>query len=380
MILLIDFHQQNNSFQRKFLSKNKNLVFFTKMRSHISSSSVSKQNVISSTRSKKYLKIVENSSKIKLSDYTPIKLLGKGAFGTVYSAQSPTKEIVAIKKVLEDPHYKNRELSIMTLLHNQNCIALKSSFKTKDPKTEKVYLHIIMEYLPLSLSGFISTYRQQRMYPPIFFVKLFAFQLFSGLNYLHQIGVTHRDIKPQNILVDPENGVLKICDFGSAKKIKPGETSIAYIASRFYRAPELVLGSTHYSFSIDIWAAGCVIAEIINSGSPLYQGRDSLDQINQIMKVIGPPTKDDLNSFDCHIELSLFPSELTPLQTLLPRHTPQDLLDLLTKIFVYNPSSRPSAQECLMHSCFNELFEFGLTMPNHKPLPRLDRRLSLPKL
>ena len=313
-------------------------------------------------------------------DYKPIKMLGKGAFGIVYSANSPSGELVAVKKVLEDPRYKNRELAMLKLLHHHNCITLKASFKTKGTKRNEVYLNIVMEYLPISLHSFVSAYRDQKMFPPLFFVRLFAFQLFAGLNYLHNLQVTHRDIKPENVLVDPNTGILKICDFGSAKQIKPGEASISYIASRFYRAPELLFGSTHYAYSIDIWSAGCVVAELVNSGSPLFQGRDTVDQLVHIINVIGPPSEEDLRSFDHDLNATLPQQAITSLSNVLPKHTPPDLLDLLSKIFVYNPQSRISAQDCLLHPFFDELFERGATMPNHHPLPRLDRHLSLPKL
>ena len=105
-------------------------------------------------------------------------------------------------------------------------------------------------------------------------IKVYAYQLFRGLNYLSQRGVVHRDIKPQNLLVDPGCHALKICDFGSAKKIKKDDKNIAYTCSRYYRAPELLFGSRYYSFPVDMWAAGCVLAELF-LGSPLFKGENS---------------------------------------------------------------------------------------------------------
>ena len=95
-------------------------------------------------------------------------------------------------------------------------------------------------------------------------LKLYSYQLIRGLAHIHGEGVMHRDIKPQNLLVDPSCHILKICDFGSAKRYKSDDNSVAYITSRYYRAPELIFGNTKYGYSIDIWSAGCVIAELIN--------------------------------------------------------------------------------------------------------------------
>lgn len=104
--------------------------------------------------------------------------------------------------------------------------------------------------------------------------KLYSYQLLRGLAYIHNEGVMHRDIKPQNLLVDPTCHILKICDFGSAKKYKEEDASIAYITSRYYRAPELIFGNTKYDTKIDIWSAGCVIAEVV-LGEPLFRGENA---------------------------------------------------------------------------------------------------------
>ena len=107
---------------------------------------------------------------------------------------------------------------------------------------------------------------------------------------MQENNICHRDIKPSNVLIDETNGRFKICDFGSAKQLKSGEKSITYICSRYYRAPELVLGCAEYTTKIDVWSAGCVIAEMITM-HPLFDGDDNLDQIAKIIKVLGPPTK-----------------------------------------------------------------------------------------
>ena len=314
------------------------------------------------------------SSKQRIPEYKPIRVVGQGAFGVVYSARTPDGSVVAVKKVLLDPRYKNRELEMMRLIHNRYCINLRNAFKTQGKKPREIYLNLVMDYLPMSLHQFNMNYRKDRKYPPLLYVKLFAFQMFAGLHYLHTIGITHRDLKPQNILVDADSGELKICDFGSAKQLLPGEKSVSYIASRYYRAPELIFDCVYYTDKIDIWAGGCVIAEMLMAGMPMFPGNSSIGQLHEIVKVLGPPTDEELASFPHNANPALAPAALTTVKDMLPRHTPPDLLDLLKQIFVYDPNKRPTALECMNHECFDEIFDPELVMPDGRPFPVLERK------
>ncbi len=127
------------------------------------------------------------------------------------------------------------------------------------------------------------------MVPPVL-VKLYAYEMLRALVYLKAIGICHRDIKPQNILVDTSNHILKICDFGSAKWLKKGEPNVSYICSRYYRAPELIFGQSQYSTQIDVWSVGCVIAELM-LGQPIFPGDSGVDQLVEIIKILGTPNK-----------------------------------------------------------------------------------------
>ncbi|OHT04473.1 Glycogen synthase kinase-3 [Tritrichomonas foetus] len=349
--------------------------------------------------------------------YKPIKYIGKGAFGVVYITRSPeNNELVAVKKILHDPKYKNRELDIMKNLKHPNCVSLKTAFKTRGDKPNEIYYNIVMDFMPCSLNQYNLSFRVSNMKPPRILVKLFSFQLFSGLAYLHHIGITHRDIKPQNILIDPDSGVLKIGDFGSAKKLGNNENSVTYIASRYYRSPELLFECNNYSNKIDIWAAGCVIAEMIKPGSPIFHGGNSNEQIFELFNILGPPTEEDMESFEHLRDLDInlyydyldYMANIKKIELIYQKSDPSkisinandllnekldeirsnakgiesclaaksDLLDLvylLRKIFVYNPTKRISAIECLRHSCFDELFESCARLPNDKILPPLDR-------
>ena len=304
--------------------------------------------------------------------YKSIEIIGQGAFGVVYSARTEDGSIVAIKRVMIDPRYKNREYDILKKINNINCIRMLNVYKNRGVKNE-IYLNFVMEFLPSSLHQFCTSYRKARKFPPLIYVRLFGFQIFAGLNYLHTTGITHRDLKPQNVLVNQDTGELKICDFGSAKELKDGETSVSYIGSRFYRAPELMYNCPNYTSAIDIWAAGLVMAELLNAGSPLFQGRSSIGQLLEIIRVLGPPTQDDLKSFK-HEDVDYSSViQKTELSQILPKHTPPDILDLLKQIFVYNPGKRPTALQCMHHKCFNRLFSDHVMLPNKRPLPFLNR-------
>ena len=304
--------------------------------------------------------------------YRFLKVVGEGAFGKVYTARDSNNKIVAIKKVRSDPNYIDREMDMLKRLHHPNCISLLNQFTTREGRN--IYNNYVMEYLPQDLDTYNIKFYETNAYPPIIMIKLFGFQLFRGIHYLHSIGLIHRDLKPQNVLVNPDDGSLKICDFGSAKMMKPGEESVSYIASRYYRAPELLMNCTTYTQAIDIWAAGCILVEMVNAGYPIFTGESNYIVLENIVRIIGQPTSVDL----CQFRHTLNPNPLwkhtTTLKECLPSHAPPLLLDLLTKIFVYDPNERLTAKQCMNHPFFDDLFtEKRLLLPSHRPFPTMER-------
>ncbi|EER18587.1 glycogen synthase kinase-3 alpha, putative [Perkinsus marinus ATCC 50983] len=228
------------------------------------------------------------------STYKAQRIIGSGAFGVVYEAKvQETGETVAIKKVFEDKRFKNRELPTLKQLKHPNIVTLKHAFHTAAETPTDLYLNLVMEYVPDNLYQVMKYYAKVKDYMPSQLVKLYSYQLLRAVGYVNAKGFAHRDIKPQNVLICPSTHTLKLCDFGSAKKLAMGEDNVAYICSRFYRAPELIFGSTGYTSKVDIWSTGCVIAEMC-LGCPLFPGQTGVDQLVEIIKVLGTPTAEQV--------------------------------------------------------------------------------------
>uniref|UniRef100_A0A4X1SJL1 [tau protein] kinase n=1 Tax=Sus scrofa TaxID=9823 RepID=A0A4X1SJL1_PIG len=239
--------------------------------------------------------------------YTDIKVIGNGSFGVVYQARlADTRELVAIKKVLQDKRFKNRELQIMRKLDHCNIVRLRYFFYSSGEKKDELYLNLVLEYVPETVYRVARHFTKAKLTIPIIYVKVYMYQLFRSLAYIHSQGVCHRDIKPQNLLVDPDTAVLKLCDFGSAKQLVRGEPNVSYICSRYYRAPELIFGATDYTSSIDVWSAGCVLAELL-LGQPIFPGDSGVDQLVEIIKVLGTPTREQIREMNPNYTEFKFP-------------------------------------------------------------------------
>lgn len=291
------------------------------------------------------------------------------SFGVVVDAICiQTGERVAIKKVLQDPKYKNRELDILKLLRHQNVVMLKDYFytdeQTPSSQTMDKYLNVVMDYVPHNLYTVMKNcYRTPGAVPEVA-IKLFAYQILRSLGYLHSIGICHRDIKPQNLLVDPETGLLKLCDFGSAKALRPDETSVSYICSRYYRAPELMLGAEKYTNAIDIWSIGCVVAELYLT-KPLFPGESSVDQLVKIIQTMGTPTSEEMYAMNPNASNFAFPPVRPKSWRAVIESASPEALDLLSKLLVYAPHKRLSCYAALSHPYFDEIRD----MTTFTPLP-----------
>jgi len=199
---------------------------------------------------------------------------------------------------------------------------------------------------------------------------LYTYQMLRALGYIHAVGICHRDIKPQNLLLDPATSVLKLCDFGSAKMLVKGEPNVSYICSRYYRAPELIFGATNYTTAIDVWSAGCVMAELL-TGQPLFPGESGVDQLVEIIKVLGTPTRDEIQAMNQTYTEYKFPQIKGNPWSKLFKQRPAEAIDLVSKLLQYTPSSRLKPFEACGHPFFDELRDPNTVLPNGKPLPPL---------
>jgi len=229
---------------------------------------------------------------------------------------------------------------------------------------DEVYLNVVMEYLSDTVYRTMKQFSRSKHSLPMLCIKLYSYQMCRSLAYIHQRGICHRDIKPQNLLVDNESHVLKLCDFGSAKRLVQGEPNVSYICSRYYRAPELIFGASDYTTAIDIWSMGCVVAEML-LGTPLFPGETGVDQLVEIIKILGTPTVDQLMAMNPSYTEFKFP-QITPLpwQRVFPPRTPPDALDFISRLLKYDPSSRLKPMDALTHEFFDELRNQKSRLPN----------------
>ncbi|XP_050223103.1 shaggy-related protein kinase alpha [Mercurialis annua] len=302
--------------------------------------------------------------------YMAERVVGHGSFGVVFQAKClETGETVAIKKVLQDKRYKNRELQTMRLLDHPNVVSLKHCFFSTTEKDE-LYLNLVLEYVPETVHRVIKHYNKLNQRMPLIYVKLYAYQIFRALSYIHRaIGVCHRDIKPQNLLVNPHTHQVKLCDFGSAKVLVKGEPNISYICSRYYRAPELIFGATEYTTAIDIWSAGCVLAELL-LGQPLFPGESGVDQLVEIIKVLGTPTREEIKCMNPNYTEYKFPQiKAHPWHKIFHKRMPPEAVDLVSRLLQYSPNLRCSALDALTHPFFDELRDPNSRLPNGRFLP-----------
>ena len=311
---------------------------------------------------------VQVPSSLNTNRYQKLEKLGEGTYATVYRAQHiPSGLIVALKEIRLNPEEGApstaiREISLMKELKHPNIVQLIDVIHT-----DKV-LTLVFEICEIDLKVFMD---QKRGILNPLLIKSLMKDLFEGLAYCHAQKVLHRDLKPQNLLLTKE-GLLKLADFGLARAFGiPVHTYSNEVVTLWYRPPDVLLGSTNYSTSIDIWSAGCILAELY-TGRPLFPGKNNDDQLVLIFKLFGFSTKHwpeitTLANFPKLTSLLRQPSASIAQSTTFVRSvcstcvpTAQNLavlfpmmdayaLDFLAKCLQPNPTLRISALEAVQH-------------------------------
>lgn len=220
----------------------------------------------------------------------------------------------------------------------------------------KKQLYLVFEFIDQDLKHYIDSVRKNERTMSPLDIKRIMYQLFQGLAFCHSHRVLHRDLKPQNILID-KNGNVRLADFGLARAFNvPIRTYTHEVVTLWYRAPEILMNQRQYSVPVDIWAMGCIFSELINL-SPLFPGDSEIDQLMKIFQVLGTPNEEvwpGVSSLPCF--RSSFPNwKGNQLDYYARNIKDPDAVDLLKKMLIYNPNDRISAAEALRHPYFNEV-------------------------
>ncbi|KAL1675502.1 kinase-like domain-containing protein [Schizophyllum commune] len=283
-------------------------------------------------------------------------LLGEGTYATVYKGRSrTTNEIVALKEIHLDaeegtPSTAIREISLMKELKHVNIVRLYDVIHTETKLT------LIFEFCDGDLKRHMDQHGDRGALRPDV-VRSFMYQLLKGTAFCHENQVLHRDLKPQNLLINSK-GELKLGDFGLARAFGvPVNTFSNEVVTLWYRAPDVLLGSRTYSTSIDVWSCGCIFAEMIQ-GVPLFRGRDNQDQLLHIMRIIGTPSHEQLQKMQKdspEIQLKTFPRyPKLPFQQFVPKASPE-AIDLLERLLKFDPAERITAADALSHPYFTNV-------------------------
>jgi len=285
--------------------------------------------------------------------YVLEKVVGNGAFGIVWRARSADGEVVAIKKVLLDRRFHNRELQMMQLVEHEHIIRLRCFFEKSGRRKDETYLHLVMDYLPETLRGLVLQHNKRRRRFDIGHVRAYLYQTFRALEYLHSRSICHRDIKPDNLLVDPSTLQCKLCDFGCSKTLVVGTPNVSYICSRYYRAPELLFGASEYSVAVDVWSVGTILVELLLGHLP-FQGQDSTQQhLVEILKLLGTPSEAELRSMNSSLTADELPKlKPFPWDRIFPTSTEPLAVHLAQQLLCYDPARRLDAAATLAHPFF----------------------------
>lgn len=293
-----------------------------------------------------------------------VKKVGSGAYGCVASFKdTKTGEKLAVKKItnafddLVDGKRILREVKLLRAFDHDNIIRILDMYPPLSPDFEDIY--IVTDLMETDLHRVI--YSKQPLTEEHH--QYFVHQILRGLVYLHSASVVHRDLKPSNLLVN-KNCDLKICDFGLARVLTKQEEDpmgrTDYVVTRWYRAPEVVLLASEYTVSIDVWAVGCILCELVNR-KPIFAGKDHLDQIKKIVSVLGSPTEEELHWLPRNGSARSFLRKCAPApkaswNKLFPTAS-SSAVEVIEAMLRFDPTMRITVQDAMRFRYFESLFE-----------------------
>ncbi|KAI1728151.1 protein kinase domain-containing protein [Ditylenchus destructor] len=302
-----------------------------------------------------------------LDDYIKIDKIGEGTYGVVYKGkEKKTGKLVAMKKIrleTEDegvPATALREISMLRELQHSNIVSLENVIMDENR------LYLIFEFVTMDLKRYLDNLDRDDLLDKTT-IQSFLYQICQGICFCHQRRILHRDLKPQNLLVDANRNVIKIADFGLARAVGiPVRAYTHEIVTLWYRAPEILLGAQRYSTGVDIWSIGCIFAEMARK-KPLFQGDSEIDQIFRIFRILSTPTEEIWPNVS-HLPdyKSTFPKWTSnSLHQKMGQFVDTDGMDLLVETLIYNPIERISAKDMLKHRFFNSLDKKTLPDSNY---------------
>ncbi|XP_064644536.1 cyclin-dependent kinase 1-like [Lineus longissimus] len=304
-----------------------------------------------------------------MDDYVKVEKIGEGTYGVVYKGRhKKSQKLVALKKIrLESdeegvPSTAIREISLLRELQHPNVVGLE------DVLMQENKLYLVFEFLAMDLKAYLDSLPTAQMVDKML-VKSYLFQITQAILFCHKRRTLHRDLKPQNLLID-NKGCIKLADFGLARAFGiPVRVYTHEVVTLWYRGPEVLLGSQRYSCPLDIWSIGCIFAEMVTK-KPLFHGDSEIDQLYRIFRTLSTPTEE---SWPGVVDLPDYKSTFPNWKTNQLKENPSSIIpakqldskgvDLLQKMLIYDPAKRISARAALKHPFFDNLDKNSLPAP-----------------
>ncbi|CAK90564.1 unnamed protein product (macronuclear) [Paramecium tetraurelia] len=286
--------------------------------------------------------------------YEVIRKIGRGKYSDVYEGikyPQGTRVVIKVLKPVKKQKIKRETKILLTIRGHPNVIELSDIVRDPSSKT------------PCLIFDYIDHVDFRSLFPKLtdIDIRFYLFELIKALDYCHSKGIMHRDVKPQNIIVDPKKKLLKLLDFGLAEYYHPGQDYNVRVASRYFKGPELLVDNVYYDYSLDIWSTGAMMASMIFKKEPFFQGQDNYDQLVVISKVLGT---EELQAYIKKYRIRLDPvlesklgnypkKEWVKFINAENKHLCSDeAIDILSRMLVYDHALRITPKDAMDHPYF----------------------------